>query len=169
MPSVVPRDEAIARIYAERNPDVPCLVCTLRDGTAGPRYVLAESRHTLTVLTRYPRRWGHALVLLRDHVTSFSSVSRDAWADISHEAHRVARGIERALSPKRCYVASLGAVDDALPMTSSHLHVHVIPIYDASDRPGTVLRWDDGVLDAERDEWQKLQTRLFHAIARERE
>ena len=165
MPARLPREEAIARIHAERDPREPCLVCALRDGVAGPRYVLAETKHTVTVLTRYPVRWGHALVLLREHATTFTSVNREAWSELADESRRIARGVERALSPKRCYVASLGSVDDSLPMTSSHLHMHVIPIYDASDRPGTVLRWNDGVLSAERDEWEALQARLFRVLA----
>lgn len=70
---------------------------------------------------------------------------------------------ERALRSARCYVASLGAASDDLPMTSPHLHLHVIPIYKAEDKPSAVLTWDRGVTIADEEEWAELHRILLGA------
>ena len=150
MPVRIDRDEALARI-AEVAPG-GCVPCALVESSD----LLAESTHAVAVLSRFPVRWGHVLVVLRDHVTSMAETSPEVFADAAALAHAAAVAVERALSPRRCYVASLGTDDPPLPMTFPHLHFHVIPIPEAGARPAQVLTWQTGVYAAEPHEWAEL-------------
>lgn len=152
MPRRIAREEALRRIGAA-DACVPC-------GWSRAASPLAESEHAVAVLSRYPIRWGHALVVLRDHAERFAEVSPEAWADAARLAHRVAAAVERALEPERCYVASLGTSEPGLPMTFAHLHFNVIPVYRRGARPREVLTWRHGIFEGTEAEWGELRARL---------
>ncbi len=158
MPTVISRERAIARL----DPGADCLICELLRPAAEP-LTIAESARVVVLLPRFATRWGHVMVVPREHVTSFSDVTDALWEESSRLALCAARAIERSMSPLRCYVASLGAPREDLPMTSAHLHVHVIPIYDVADRPRTVLTWSNGVHVGTEAEWHDLRDRLLEA------
>ncbi|HEY8374943.1 MAG TPA: HIT family protein, partial [Nannocystis sp.] len=143
MPTLIPRDEALRRIEAECGAPA-CLMCALVRGEAGPVYAIAEDATTLVMLPRYVRRWGQVMVIPKPHVTRFEEVEPDLWARTSRFAHQAARMIERVLRPRRCYVASIGSSAGELLQTSRHLHVHVIPVHAADDRPSEVFSWREG-------------------------
>lgn len=121
-----------------------CLICHLVENAA----VVARGARARVLLPRMGRAEGHLLVALDRHVTSFAAVGDDEWAEASALALRAARALEAALRPARCYVASLGSALGGLPMSSPHLHVHVLPVDDPAARPGRVLSWEDGVFAA---------------------
>ena len=162
MPRTISRSEALELLGRQRRAD-GCLLCALRDGELGSPLLIAESEHTVVLLPRYATRWGHLMVVLRRHVTTFAELSDEAWREATTLALAAARTIEATLSPLRCYVASLGAPRGDLPMTSPHLHLHVIPIYDHDDKPATVLTWSNGVLVADEPEWEALRQQLRDA------
>ena len=70
---VIDRATALARIEADLAAagSPPCLMCALVDGRLETGPALAGSELVRTVLTRYPVRWGHALVVVAPHVTDF--------------------------------------------------------------------------------------------------
>jgi len=149
-PTRLDRAAAVARI--ESSGDMGCVPCALAR-SAEP---LAENDHAVAVLSRYPVRWGHTLIVLRQHLTSLDAVSPEIWAGASALAHASGRALERALAPNRCYVAALGTGVSGLPMSFPHLHLHVIPV--APDaRPSEVLTWRDGVFDGTTEEWAELR------------
>ena len=154
----IDRAEALRRIRREGG-DYACLMCALRDGRFGPLTVLHQDPLALVTLPRYVTRWGHVLVLLRSHVTQFSAVSPGDWLHLCALAHRAARAAEQALRTRRCFVASTGSSGGELTQSSEHLHLHVLPIVDPDDRPGSVFSWRDGVLVASDDEWEDLRQR----------
>jgi diadenosine tetraphosphate (Ap4A) HIT family hydrolase len=160
MVRLVPREIALAQIARERPPGT-CLVCALRDGRAGKRHELALTRLTTTLLSRYPRRWGHVLVLVNAHATRFLDVADEAWSEASAQALKAARALERVLAPRRCYVASLGTTTEDAPMSSPHVHLHVLPIYDADDRPKRIFDGDAGVYAGDEEDWTALHERLL--------
>lgn len=149
----------MARVAAELRDDV-CLVCAMRDGKLGAPHVVARGRHCRVVLARYAVRVGHALVLVDEHVTRFADVDDAAWAEATGLALSTARRIERVLQPVRCYVASLGSAEAGVPMSSPHLHLHVVPIYDPGDKPSRVLTWAHGVIAPSDDELADLAAKL---------
>ena len=157
MPTVISRDEALARIRAEGG-SPPCLMCAVRDRAVGPTYAVYEDPEILVLLPRYVRRWGHIVVMPNAHVTTYAGVEHALWARINRDALHAAKMLERICSPLRIYVTSTGSSAGELTQTSMHLHVHVIPLHDNHDRPADVFSWQGGVTVAEHDEWEALRS-----------
>jgi diadenosine tetraphosphate (Ap4A) HIT family hydrolase len=151
----VPRDVAVARATAERRG--PCLVCDIAAQT--PRdLVLHRGPRTLTIVARYAVRPGHLLVIARAHAASIAELDEAAWMEASRIARRAAVAVERALSPGRVFVASLGSPDE-LPMTSAHVHLHVVPV-EPGARPAEVLTWARGVHVGDASAWAGVASRI---------
>lgn len=155
MPSLISREEALARIRQEGG-SFACLMCALRDGRFGSNSTLFEDDTTLVILPRYVRRWGHVLLIHKPHVTSLEQIDDDGWLRLCKLGRQAARVIERVQRPRRCYLASTGSSGGELTQSSEHLHLHVIPIFSPDDRPASVFSWSDGLYVAEPDEWQAL-------------
>lgn len=156
MPQKISREEALTRIASERG-DTGCLICAIRSGEAGPVWTIREGPHTHSVLSRYPRNWGQAMVLMKRHTTTYTEVTPGEWLEGCLEAQRIAARIEVTLKPLRCYISSLGTWRKDLPMSSPHLHIHIDPVYNAEDRPRTIFTHSLGVLEAEEAEWMTLR------------
>lgn len=142
-------------------------MCGILRGADGPPLVVAERDDAVVVVPRYGVRWGHLLVALRPHITRLSQLPRPAWLNACELAYEAACAAEQVLSPLRCYVASLGTPRDDLPMTSPHLHLHVVPIYELDDRPGEVLTWRHGVVTGSDEERAELRDALLAAWPRQ--
>jgi diadenosine tetraphosphate (Ap4A) HIT family hydrolase len=162
MPTLIPRDEALARIRSEGG-SPPCLMCAIRDRRVGATHAVHEDDDILVMLPRYVRRWGHIVVMPNAHVTTYTGVEPSLWARINAEALRAARMLERIRAPLRIYITSTGSSAGELTQTSMHLHVHVIPLYDNEDRPADVFSWQGGVWVAEPDEWELLRSEYARA------
>jgi len=123
-----------------------CAICGMAAGHPAGMEVLAERPAALAVLDWLGVRRGHALVILRRHVESVAEVPWSEYVEVQRLAWEAARAMERVLSPKRTFVASLGSAK-RLPISFPHHHVHVIPLYDGGeiDRPSEVLTWRNGV------------------------
>src|ERR1051325_1590780 len=91
MPRLITRQEALDEIR-QRGGAYDCLMCALQAGRFGPPVTLYRDERALVMLPQYVRRWGHVLLILRQHVTSFSSVREDDWAHLNRLALRAARG-----------------------------------------------------------------------------
>lgn len=148
MPRLIDRKSALARLDAPSS----CVPCAW---VSRPR-ALAESEHAVALLTPYPVRWGHVLVVLRAHRLRLEEATPEEWADASLLAHAAGRAVERALNPARCYVAALGTSEPDLPMTFQHLHFHVIPVEEAGARPADVLTWRHGIYEGTDAEWDAM-------------
>ncbi len=163
MPTLITRDEALARIRREGG-EPPCLMCAIRDRRVGSTHAVFEDEDILVFLPRYVRRWGHVIVMPRTHVVTYTGVAAPLWARVNDDALRVARMLERIRNPVRIYITSTGSSAGELTQTSMHLHVHVIPLYDSLDRPADVFSWQPGVYVAEDDEWEALRAELATAF-----
>lgn len=157
MPTLVSRDEALARIRDEVTPG-SCLMCAIRDDRAGDRWVIDEDDELILILPRYVRRWGQLLVVLKPHVTRYHEVDPRLWQRASAWALRAASIVEQAMSPVRCYITSTGSAAGELTQSSAHLHLHIIPVYATEDRPRDIFSWADGVWVADAGEWRALQS-----------
>jgi histidine triad (HIT) family protein len=156
MPTLISRAEALARIQADAGAPV-CLMCAICRREAGPVHVIYEDEQQLVMLPIYVRRWGHVMVMPKPHVTDYDGVDPQLWSRTSALAHQAARMVERVQRPRRCYMASTGSSGAELPQTSRHLHIHVIPIYEADDRPSSVFSWTEGVYVGTDLEWAELR------------
>jgi diadenosine tetraphosphate (Ap4A) HIT family hydrolase len=168
MPTTIPRAEALERILDERG-DAACLMCAIRDRRAGPVYALYEDDANLVLLPRYVRRWGQVMVIPKVHTTTFAEVDEAAFATMNALVLRAARTAERVMQPRRCYLASTGSSAGELVQSSTHLHVHVIPLHEPDDKPADIFSWASGVLVAEPDEWLELLRRYEAGWVAERQ
>jgi diadenosine tetraphosphate (Ap4A) HIT family hydrolase len=86
----------------------------------------------------------------------------DAYAGLQKLAWEAARTLERALQPRRVYVAALGS-SSPLAKSFPHLHLHVVPLYDDSEasKPANIFSWAHGVWVYERGEGQRLAAELI--------
>jgi len=164
MPTLISRAQALDQIRREGGTPV-CLMCAIRDRRVGPVYSIFEDPQMLVMLPRYVRRWGHVMVMPKQHVTSFSHTSGALWARACALAHQAAAMVEQVQNPRRCYVASTGSSAGELTQTSQHLHIHIIPLYTADDRPRDIFSWSEGVYVGSEDEWQELRDRYRAAWA----
>jgi histidine triad (HIT) family protein len=162
VPHVISRDEALAKIREEGNSPA-CLMCAVRDRQVGATYAIYEDDDILVMLPRYVRRWGHVVVMPRAHVTTYTGCTPELWNRINADALHAAKMLERIRSPLRIYITSTGSSAGELLQTSMHLHVHVIPLYDNTDRPADVFSWQAGVVVAEHDEWETLRAEYAEA------
>lgn len=156
MPTLITRDEALARIRREGG-EPACLMCAIRDRRVGATHAVFEDDDILVFLPRYVRRWGHLIVMPREHVVTYSGVSPALWARLNHDALHAAQLLERLRAPLRIYITSTGSSAGELTQTSMHLHVHVIPLFDSHDRPADVFSWQEGVYVAGDAEWEDLR------------
>ncbi len=156
MPKLITRDEALTRIRDEGGSPA-CLMCAIRDRQVGATHAVFEDDDILVFLPRYVRRWGHLVVMPREHVVTYSGVAPSLWTRMNDDALRAARMLERLRSPLRIYITSTGSSAGELTQTSMHLHIHVIPLYDDLDRPADVFSWQGGVFVADDPEWHALR------------
>lgn len=147
----VDRAETMALLAREAE-DLPahfqgCAMCGLAAGHPADVEILAERRSAVAVLDRLGTRRGHLLVILRRHAESISEIPWAEYAEVQRLAWEAARALERALQPRRVFVAALGSAE-RLPMSFPHHHVHVVPLFDGgpADRPSEVLTWRHGVV-----------------------
>lgn len=154
MPQRITKDEAIERV-AGTVEDGVCSMCAL--WRAEPP--LFASQHARVFLNRFPTRWGHLLVLVERHVTSFAELRDDEHRDASELLLRCARRVEERLRPARVFTACLGTALAALPMSSPHLHWHVVPT-GGGERPAEVFTWSHGVYEGSPAEWDALRATL---------
>lgn len=163
MPRTISGDEA--RAAARRDVEAldpkhgGCVPCALAEAPDALRIV--DDARAVVVLDRYGCRAGHMMVVLRRHETRVAALPWEDWCALQRLAWEASRALEAALSPKRVFVASLGAVD-ALPCTFPHVHLHVVPLAEGgeSSRPARVFSWREGVVVYEPDEARALSERL---------
>ena len=159
MPTLIPRDEALRRIYAEGRAPA-CLMCAIVERRVGDVHAVFEDDDMLVMLPRYVRRWGQVMVTLKRHVCRFDEVDAARWTRASQLAHQAARMVERVMRPRRCYLASTGSSAGELLQSSQHHPLHVIPRHEPDDKPSEIFSWEAGVLVAEPDEWRALLARF---------
>ena len=156
MPTIISRQQALDKINGTLKKD-ECLVCNILNSNS--KYVLNKGKYTTTVLSEYPRTWGQTMTLLNSHVTSVSEITKEEWSELTENTRIMAVILETVLKPLRCYVASLGSVDN-LPNTCPHIHFNVIPIYNTADKPSGIFTWEQGVVSADEKEWKELFEKL---------
>ena len=137
------REQAVLRV--EGLNIAGCLMCWLVKQPSQQVTRVLQRDGAAVVVPQFATRCGHLLVVPARHVTSMSALGRAGWAQLCDLAYGAALALERVLTPVRCYIASLGSARSDVPMTSPHLHLHLIPIYQTDERPAEVLTWRHGV------------------------
>ncbi len=124
-----------------------CVFCGIVAGEQ-PARIVHEDEETVAFLDIAPVTRGHALVVPRRHATDFWDVDEEDAAAVMRSAVHVAGLLRRALRPEGCNLfQATGAIAG---QTVFHLHLHVLPRYDASELQVTLgsRRADPDDLDA---------------------
>ena len=123
-----------------------CVMCALANG-ASRSMLVAESAHGAVLLDRFGCRYGHLMVVAKQHIERVTSLKWAVYADLQRLVFDATSVIDAHFKPARVFTATLGAAVE-LPQTYSHYHVHVIPVYETDERarPARVLSWSEGVV-----------------------
>ena len=164
--TLITKAEALERLTVFRDElgatgDDDCVMCALAQGRGRPE-PLIETARAVVVLDRFARRYGHLLVIAREHVEGTRAVTWELFHELARLTFEARRALDRALEPVQIYSATLGAVVP-LPMSFGHLHTHVIPVHeaDARARPARVLTWEEGVTVYDDAEASALRARIL--------
>lgn len=157
MPYKITKNAALRQLEKENYSSDSCLICQLNQKHP---WVLWEDELLRVVLSQFPSRWGHCMVLLKQHLTKFSELSPQIWAALNHAALEVAQRLEQRLKIKRSYIASLGTIENQVSMSSPHFHIHIIPLYANTDKPSNIFSWKHGIYTATETEWLDLYNTL---------
>jgi diadenosine tetraphosphate (Ap4A) HIT family hydrolase len=160
MPATISKEEATRRL-AELLPEGACAMCGLV-AKGEPLHALAT---TTLEMNGFPLRWGHLLVVSRRHVTTFSDLTDREHEEASRLVLAGARALERSLRPGRVFTASLGTAREGVPMSTAHLHWHLVPVAHPGERPADVLSWSNGVVSASPDEWSSLRRKIMTELS----
>lgn len=165
MPRIVEKPEALELLASNRRELLPhgegCVMCALVHRGRESQDLLAESEHGVSLLDRFGSREGHVIVVSRRHVDDTGELGWEAYSDLQRLAYEAACVLRESLSPARIFIAVLGASSE-LPMSFSHFHIHVLPVYETDERarPAHVFSWSGGVLVYTDDEARELAGRL---------
>ncbi len=147
---VIAKQAALARLAEHKHEllggNAGCVMCALANG-GGRSMLVAESAHGVVLLDRFGCRYGHLMVVAKQHVERVSALDWAVYADLQRLVFDATGVIDACFKPARVFTATLGAAVE-LPQTYSHCHVHVIPVYETDERarPARVLSWSEGVV-----------------------
>ncbi len=88
-----------------------------------PCYKIAEDDRHFAFLDINPIAEGHTLVVTKEETDYFFDLPGEAVAEAMAFAQKVAKGIDRALSPLRTGVIVQG-------LEVPHAHIHLVPLYE---------------------------------------
>lgn len=157
MPRLISREEAVKSI-GHSIPSGECLVCWIQINQS--KNLLYKGNWSSVILSAYPRTWGQTMIVLHEHKTTFGELSIEEWSEMSFLLKKSTVGLENVLKPLRCYVASLGSVEN-LTNTCPHLHFNILPIYSQVDKPSDIFTWKNGLYQATDAEWEELRCLLM--------
>lgn len=101
---------------------MPCLFCTIVDGSTAADVVLADDV-AVAFLDTSPVFEGHVLVVPRVHHVVLGDLAVDVIGPFFERVQRVAGAVERALGSGGSWVSMNNRVSQSV----AHLHVHVVP------------------------------------------
>ena len=94
-----------------------------------PAIKLAETEATIAFTDVFPQSEGHSLMIPKNaEVVNFLDVGADDLTAVILETQRIARAVEKALSPDGVRIIQFNGASAG--QTVFHLHFHVIPVYE---------------------------------------
>jgi histidine triad (HIT) family protein len=123
--------------------DSSCIFCKIVVGQL-PCIKLLEDDATLAFMDTYPANDGHCLVVAKEHYPTLFEITDETLAAVSRSVSRVARAVNRALSPEGLNLVQ--ANGPGAHQSVKHFHVHVLP-----RKLGDELKLNWGVKPGDRD------------------
>ena len=115
---------------AEKDPNDPCWLCRVREGTAKAS-IVTQTDEVLVLMAPLALNPGHALVIPRRHIRDLYELPDELAGPILSAAARVARATKRAFSADG--IALRQHNEPAGGQEVFHFHLHVIPRFVGDD------------------------------------
>ncbi len=113
-----------------------------------PSIPVYENEYVLAIMDIMPQSPGHTLIVPKVAGENLLDTSAESLAASILAAQRVARAIDKALSPAGIVITQFNRA--AAGQTVFHLHIHVIPVYDDRDwQRHARVKADPAVLEAQ--------------------
>ena len=151
---------ALERVRRELDvTDTGCVMCAVFRQAQDS--LIFETEAGRVLLDRFGNRFGHLLIISRQHVERGTQLGWQQYRDLQRLAFDASCALEAVLNPARVYVAALGSSE---PISTSypHYHIHVVPIaeHDEDARPARVFSWSTGIIQYDEEEARQLVARL---------
>lgn len=91
-----------------------------------PAYKVAEDKRHLAFLDINPNAKGHTLCIPKKQTDKLFDLSQEEYIALMHFSHKVALGLEKAVTCKRIGMTVIG-------LEVPHVHVHLIPLQSMAD------------------------------------
>jgi ATP adenylyltransferase len=113
--------------YIEGAKETGCIFCEKpKEPDRRSSLVLGQSAHSIVMLNKYPYNNGHLLIAPKTHVSEFSGLSAEAYADLGWVLKKSVEIISRVLRPVGLNLGmNLGRCAGA--GVEDHLHWHIVP------------------------------------------
>lgn len=124
--------------------ELECIFCQIISG-GRHSIIVAESQLSSAFMDIQPVNPGHALIVPRRHVSSFTELTPVGAADLMITAQKVAKGLQKVFSDQDGIPLSLA---DGLSAGQDvpHTHLHVVPRHSPPmDLAGDA--WEGGTLE----------------------
>jgi ATP adenylyltransferase len=137
-----------------------CVFCKTSQETDDVKNLIVHrSRHSFTILNKYPYNTGHVMVVPFRHVGDFSTLTDEELLDIHQEIRRAVNALKEAMKPQGFNIGmNLGEAGGA--GIRDHLHYHVVPRWNGDTNCMPVLA-DTKVLPEGLEETVKRLIPLF--------
>jgi ATP adenylyltransferase len=115
-------------VYIKAKPKNKCLFCIASKNKIGGErtLVLKKTKHSFSILNRYPYNNAHVMVSPRRHVKSLELLNDNEILDMIKLVNYTKKKIEKLLKPEGFNIGvNLGRIAGA--GVPGHVHIHIVP------------------------------------------
>ncbi len=106
-----------------------CIFCDMIDGKL-PHYVIYEDDDCLVILDKYPIDNGHSLIITKKHSEKITDMNIDEVSRLFSKIPKISNAIIKATDADAFSIAQNNG--KAAKQIIPHVHIHVIPRYNAT-------------------------------------
>jgi len=107
---------------------VDCIFCDIINGKKSGFFIYEDQSH-VAILDKYPIDTGHSLVMPREHHEKIIDMTEKNVVDLFSRVLKIAKAILQATNADAFSIAQNNG--RAAKQIVPHVHVHIIPRYDA--------------------------------------
>ncbi len=105
-----------------------CLFCDIINGKKSGFFIYEDQTH-VAILDKYPIDTGHSLIMPREHHEKITDMTEKNVVDLFSRVLKIAKAILQATNADAFSIAQNNG--RAAKQIVPHVHVHIIPRYDA--------------------------------------
>ena len=106
-----------------------CIFCDMIDGKL-PHHVIYEDDDCLVILDKYPIDNGHSLVITKKHFEKITDMNIDEVSRLFSKIPKISNAVIKATDADAFSIAQNNG--KAAKQIIPHVHIHVIPRYNAT-------------------------------------